>query len=228
MSARSDDYSGRAPRVLRRALIGTAVLAVLIALAGLFAYATRDSRRPAKVPVSRSSSVSTAPSTPSSSASASAGRSTLPKPPATHDPIVLGKAAATALWTYDTRAYSQPQLLSALHAWMTSESNYADVASVNQQVPTTQLWEQMAQDRQYATATVNEAHFPASFTHALQADPGAITQAYIYAVTVTGKQSIAWNGAPHGGAEDRSTTLAVQCRPGKDCALVGVLPAVAP
>ncbi|WP_269858064.1 hypothetical protein [Streptomyces sp. RPT161] len=212
----------------RRALIGTAVLVVLVVLAGLFAYLTRDSRTPAKAPARGQSSASAVPYAPSPSASASAGRGTLPRPPATHDPIAFGRAAATALWSYDTRAYSQSRLLTALHAWMTSESKYADVASVDEQVPSAQLWEQMAQDRQYATATVAEAHFPASFTQALQADPGAIAQAYIYAVTVTGKQSIAWSGSPHGGAEDRSITLAVQCHPGKDCALVGVLPAVAP
>jgi hypothetical protein len=86
----------------------------------------------------------------------------------------------------------------------------------------------MADNRQYATATVHEAHIPDAFTRALQADPGALTRAYVYAVTVSGKQSIAWNGSPAGGAENRVTTLAVQCRPLRPCTLAGVLPAVAP
>jgi hypothetical protein len=227
MSTRSNLSSGGAPRVRRRALIGAAVLAVLCALAALFAYLTRDSRTPAKRPAHTASSAPPAVASTSPSALA-AGRGTLPKPPATRDPIAYGKAAAAALWSYDTRAYSRPELLAALHAWMTDETKYADTASVDQQVPTAQMWTEMAQDGQYATATASEAHYPASFTQAMQADPGAIAQAYIYAVTVTGRQSIAWNGAPRGGAEDRSTTLAVQCRPDADCALVGVLPATAP
>jgi hypothetical protein len=231
MSTRGNDYSGGAPRVRRRALIGTAVLAVLVALAGLCAYLTRDGRAFTKAPARHESSVSVIPSTSppaSASPSAPAGHGVLPKPPATHDPIVFGKAAATALWSYDTRAYTQPELLAALNAWMTRETPYADAMSVDAQVPSAEMWREMAQDGQYATASVNEAHFPASFTQALQADPGAITQAYIYAVTVFGKQSVAWNGSPQGGAEDRSATLAIQCRPSKNCALVGVLPAVAP
>jgi hypothetical protein len=86
----------------------------------------------------------------------------------------------------------------------------------------------MATNAQYAAATAAEAHFPGSFTQALQADPGALTTAYVYAVTVTGRQSVTWKGASPGGAEARAITLAVQCRPGRDCALVGVLPNVAP
>ncbi|WP_269801363.1 hypothetical protein [Streptomyces odonnellii] len=132
------------------------------------------------------------------------------------------------LWSYDTRAHSQPDWLAALHTWLTSESRYADPASVDALVPSPVLWGRMADHGQYATATVNEARFPDSFTRALQADPGASTAAYIYAVTVSGKQSIAWTGAPRGGAEARTVTLAVQCRPSQPCALAGVLPAVAP
>ncbi|MEV4864624.1 hypothetical protein [Streptomyces ossamyceticus] len=228
MSSHSTNPGG-APRVRRRALLGTAVLAVLVALAGLAAYVTRDGRTPSKAPAPQASSAS-----PSSTASASASSrphgslGDLPVPPSTHDPIAFGKAAAAALWSYDTRAYSQRELVAALRGWLTSEKKYADTASVDALVPSRALWKQMAANGQFATAKVNEAHFPDSFTQALQADPGAITTAYVYAVTVSGKQSIAWKGSSHGGAENRVTTLAVQCRPSQSCALAGVLPAVAP
>ncbi|WP_327745136.1 hypothetical protein OHO28_38640 [Streptomyces europaeiscabiei] len=229
MSARSTNPGG-ASRVRRRALLGTAVLVVLVALAGLAAYVTRDGRTSSKVPTTQVSSAS--PSSPTGSASASSrphgSRSDLPVPPSTHDPIAFGKAAAAALWSYDTRAYSQRELLTALRGWLTSEKKYADTASVDALVPSRALWKQMAANGQFATAKVNEAHFPDSFTQALQADPGAITTAYVYAVTVSGKQSIAWKGSSHGGAENRVTTLAVQCRPSQPCALAGVLSAVAP
>ncbi|PIM72941.1 hypothetical protein CTU88_03650 [Streptomyces sp. JV178] len=213
----------------RRALLGTAVLVVLVALAGLAAYLTRDGRTSSKAPAPQVSSAS-----PSSTASASASSrphgslGDLPVPPSTHDPVAFGKAAAVALWSYDTRAYSQRELLAALRGWLTSEKKYADTASVDALVPSRALWKEMAANGQFATAKVNEAHFPDSFTQALQADPGAITAAYVYAVTVSGKQSIAWKGSSHGGAENRVTTLAVQCRPSQPCALAGVLSAVAP
>ncbi|MET9086080.1 hypothetical protein ABZX77_30100 [Streptomyces sp. NPDC004237] len=229
MSPRSTNPGG-ASRVRRRALLGTAVLVVLVALAGLAAYLTRDSRTSSKALAPQVSSAS--PSSPTASASASlpprGSRSALPVPPSTHDPITFGKAAAAALWSYDTRAYSQHELLAALHGWLTNETKYADTASVDALIPSRVLWKEMAANGQFATATVDEAHFPDSFTQALQADPGAITTAYVYAVTVSGKQSIAWNGSPHGGAENRVTTLAVQCRPSRPCALAGVLSAVAP
>ncbi|WP_225080515.1 hypothetical protein [Streptomyces sp. CoT10] len=229
MSPRSTNPGG-ASRVRRRALLGTAVLLVLVALAGLAAYLTRDGRTSSKVPTTHVSSAS--PSSPTAPASASSpphdSRGDLPVPPSTHDPIAFGKAAAAALWSYDTRAYSQHELLAALRGWLTSEKKYADTTSVDALVPSRVLWKEMAANGQFATAKVNEAHFPDSFTQALQADPGAITTAYVYAVTVSGKQSIAWNGSPHGGTENRVTTLAVQCRPSRPCALAGVLSAVAP
>ncbi|MFB7950042.1 hypothetical protein ACFC6L_34630 [Kitasatospora phosalacinea] len=210
--------------VRRRALLGTVVLVALVALAGLFSFLTRDDRAPSEhssVPPSSSSA-------PVSPAPASAGSAALPVPPDTRDPIAFGKAAAVALWSYDTRAYSQPELVAALHRWLTGEEKYVDADSVERQVPSPLLWGRMADSGQFATATAAEAHFPEAFTRALQADPGAITQAYVYAVTVSGKQSIAWNGSPQGGAEDRSVTLAVQCRPDRPCVLVGVLPSVTP
>ncbi|MFC8844540.1 hypothetical protein ACFT8Q_31220 [Streptomyces griseoincarnatus] len=42
--AQHSTHPGGASRVRRRALVGTAVLAVLVALAGLTAYLTRDGR----------------------------------------------------------------------------------------------------------------------------------------------------------------------------------------
>ncbi len=223
---------GGASRMRRRALLGTAVLTVLVALAGLFAYLTREDRKPPNSTSAQSSSTPSSAPTASASSSASAAAPAnhggLPVPPSTHDPVEYGKAAVAALWSYDSRAYAQPELLAALHKWLTSETKYADAASVDALVPTPVLWGRMSDNGQYATASISEAHFPASFTQALQADPGAITTAYIYAVTVSGKQSIAWNGSPDGGAEARLTTIAVQCRPSQPCALVGVLPAVAP
>jgi Tfp pilus assembly protein PilV len=228
MPAHSSNPGG-ASRVRRRALLGTTVLVVLVALAGLAAYLTRDNRQTSN---STAPQVSSAPSSstasPSASPSPSTDRHALPVPPSTHDPVVFGKAAAVALWSYDTRAYSRAELLAALHGWLTTESRYADAASVDAVVPSAVLWKEMAANGQFATAAVNEGHFPDSFTQALQADPGTITQAYVYAVTVSGKQSIAWNGSPAGGAESRVTTLAVQCRPSRSCALAGVMPSVAP
>ena len=110
---------------------------------------------------------------------------------------------------------------------MTSESRYADWASVAGLVPDPLLWSRMADQDQRATASVVEGHFPAAFNQALAEDPTAITEAYVYAVTVTGKQKIAWN-KNGGGAEERAVTLAVQCRPGRACSLAAVAPRVAP
>lgn len=231
MSAASSNPSG-ASGVRRRALLGTVVLAALVALASLAAYLTRDSREP--TPRATPSISPVADISPPGGSSASGPPTPtvhghgLPAPPATHDPVAFGKAAAAALWSYDTRAYSQPELVTALRGWLTSETKYADPASVDAVVPSAALWKEMAANGQFATAKVNEGHFPNAFAQALQADPGAITQAYVYAVTVSGKQSIAWKGSPAGGAESRVTTLAVQCRPSQSCALVGVMPSVAP
>ncbi|WP_187144850.1 MULTISPECIES: hypothetical protein [unclassified Streptomyces] len=222
------DKPGGASRVRRRALLGTALLAVLVILAGLGAYLTRDGRSGSKAPAAQSSSPSVSPSGAGPSAPTAGSRAVLPVPPSTHDPIVFGKAAAVALWSYNTRASSQPELLAALHKWLTGETKYADAPSVDRLVASPVLWGRMADNGQFATATVNEGHFPEAFTRALQADPGAITTAYVYAVTVSGKQAIAWTGSPAGGAESRVITLAVQCRPSQPCALAGVLPAVAP
>jgi len=225
--AQHSTHPGGASRVRRRALLGTAVLAVLVALAGLAAYLTREGRSPSDTPAPPPSSPTASPSSAAPSGPHTQPRA-LPVPSKSHDPITYGKAAAAALWSYDTRAYSQPELRKALRGWLTTESKYADPASVDQAVPSAVLWKEMAANKQVATAKINEGHFPHAFTQALQDDPGAITQAYVYAVTVSGKQSIRWKGSAAGGAESRSTTLAVQCRPNHSCALVGVMPSVAP
>ena len=148
-------------------------------------------------------------------------------PPRISDPVEFAKAAAKMLWSYDTRTTSQAQQLAGMEAWMTKESEYGDWASVSAQIPDPVLWSRMADQKQHATATISEGHYPAAFKQALSEDPAAITKAYIYAVTVTGKQTITWTKGG-GGAEDRSTTLAVQCRPSADCSLVAIAPRVAP
>ncbi|MFE5734992.1 hypothetical protein ACFQ7A_29290 [Streptomyces sp. NPDC056528] len=221
---------GGASRVRRRALLGTVVLAVLVALAGLAAYLTRDGRNPPEptAPPASSPAVSAPTAPPSGTLVPHARSRALPVPPKTRDPIAFGRAAAAALWSYDTRAYMQPELRKALRGWLTTEAKYADAASVDKTVPSAALWKEMAANGQFATAKVHEGHFPNAFTRALQEDPGAITQAYVYAVTVSGKQKVAWKDSPAGGAESRSTTLAVQCRPDRPCALAGVMPAVSP
>ncbi|MFM9373399.1 hypothetical protein [Streptomyces sp. Da 82-17] len=210
--------------VLRRSVIGGIVLALLLAVAGVTAYATRT--EPAAQP---SSSPATSPDGQPSPVP-SPGKTTasaVDAPPRTTDPVVFARAATKALWSYDTRSRTQSEHLAGLKRWMTREKKYADWKSVTQQVPSPVLWSRMHDNGQRAKAKVNEGHFPQAFKRALSEDPGAIAQAYVYAVTVSGKQSIAWKGSG-AGAEARSTTLAVQCRPGRSCALVGVLPSVAP
>ncbi|MGW7523044.1 hypothetical protein [Streptomyces sp. NPDC054783] len=220
--ARERTY-GAPSSVLRRSSIGGVVLAVLLAVAGLVAYFTRTQNpSPAKAtPAPASSSASPAP------AATAHGGEAVAAPPRTTDPIEFAKAATKVLWTYDTRVFSQAEHLAGLKRWMTGEKKDADWKSVTDQVPSPVLWARMHDNGQHASARVGEGHFPQAFKTALAQDPGAITEAYVYAVTVTGKQSIVWKGSG-AGAESRSTTLAVQCRPHHNCALVGVLPNVAP
>ncbi|MFC9643535.1 hypothetical protein ACFTZF_34050 [Streptomyces mirabilis] len=214
---------GAPSSVLRRALIGGLVLAVLLAIAGLLAYLTR-----AESPVSAKPSPTPKSTPQAASPEATDGtREAVASPPRTSDPVTFAKAATKVLWTYDTRSFSLAEHVAGLKRWMTGEKEYADWGSVSDQVPSPVLWSRMHDNRQHASAKVGEGHFPQAFKTALAQDPGAITEAYVYAVTVTGKQSIAWKGSGS-GAESRSTTLAVQCRPDKACALVGVLPSVAP
>lgn len=212
------------PRRVHRAALGVAAFLVLVALSVLAAYFARTDRSTSAAPETPSPTSRVATPTTVSPSAPTARRS----PPSTHDPIAFAKAAAVALWSYDTRTGSQADSLTTLHTWMTGEKQYAATASVDALVPSPVLWKEMAADHQYATAGAAEGHFPASFAQALRADPGAITTAYVYAVTVTGEQSIGWKGTPHDEVEPRSVTLAVQCRPEHDCALAGALPNVAP
>ncbi|MFJ8794597.1 hypothetical protein [Streptomyces sp. NPDC102462] len=149
------------------------------------------------------------------------------RPPRISDPVEFAKQAAEMLWTYDTRTTGHDQQLAGMEAWLTKEGQYRDWDSVSAQMPDPLLWSRMADQMQHASATVTEAHFPAAFKQALAESPAEITKAYIYAVTVTVKQTIAW-AKGGGGAEDRSITLAVQCRPSADCSLVAIAPRVAP
>ncbi|MGW2367711.1 hypothetical protein ACWCZ5_19265 [Streptomyces sp. NPDC001667] len=207
----------------RRLAAGIAALAVLAGAAGLTAYLTADTDKPAGSTPPVSASIS-----PSPTASADGDSSgAVPNPPSTRDPVEFAKAAAGALWSYDTRRTTQPQHLAGLKAWMTKESKYTDWDSVASQVPDPTLWSRMHDNGQYATAKIAEGHIPQAFTKALGDNPGAITEAYVYAVTVSGKQSISWRGGG-AGAEGQAITLAVQCRPDRDCALSGVSPRVAP
>lgn len=201
-------------------------LAVLLALAAAVALLTGRSTADdsqAAAPSSRPSSSTSA----SPGPTASAGAGSVAKPPQLADPVAFAEAAAATLWSYDTRTTSRDQQVAGMQAWLTAETKYADWSSIAAQVPDPVLWSRMADQDQYATATVAEAHYPAAFKQALADDPSAIAEAYIYAVTVTGKQQIAWKkgGA---GAEDRSLTLAVQCRPNANCSLVSIAPRVVP
>ncbi|WP_058042206.1 hypothetical protein [Streptomyces roseifaciens] len=207
----------------RRLAAEIAALAVLAGAAGLTAYLTASTDKPAGSPPPASTS-----SSPSPTASADSESSgSVPKPPSTRDPVEFAKAAAGALWSYDARRTTRPQHLAGLKAWMTNESKYTDWDSVTSQVPDPTLWSRMHDNGQYATAKIAEGHMPQAFTKALGDNPGAITEAYVYVVTVSGKQSIAWRGGG-AGAEGRAITLAVQCRPDRNCALSGVSPRVAP
>lgn len=153
------------------------------------------------------------------------GTGSVPKPPQVAEPVAYAKAAAEMLWSYDTRNTTRDQQLAGMSAWMTTESTYADWTSVTAQVPDPTLWSRMADNDQHASATVTEGHFPSAFKAALAEDPSAITKAYIYVVTVNGKQQIAWKKGGQ-GAEDRAVTLAVQCRPSHDCTLAAIAPNV--
>ncbi|MDX3854920.1 hypothetical protein [Streptomyces sp. AK02-01A] len=207
-----------------RVLVVVLVLTTLLVGAGLAAILTGRSARNDDRSASRSK-----PSTARSEAipsPASGGMGSVPEPPQISEPLGYAKAAAAMVWSYDTRTTGHDQQLAGMNRWMTKESTYADWASVSGQVPDPVLWSRMADNGQHADGTATEAHYPSAFRQALSEHPSAITEAYIYVVTVTGKQQIAW--ANGGGAEDRSVTLAVQCRPDHDCALVSIAPQVAP
>ncbi|EGX58837.1 hypothetical protein SZN_15863 [Streptomyces zinciresistens K42] len=212
-------YSAGWSANLRIAVVAV-VVAALLALAGVVAVVT-DSGEDHQAPAT----TAPAPTSSPSATEPSSGSGSVPKPPQISEPVAYAKAAAQMLWSYDTRDTSRDQQLAGMHTWMTTETKYADWTSVSGQVPDPVLWSRMADQDQHATAHVTEGHYPSAFKQALADDPSAITEAYIYVVTVNGRQEIAWKKGG-GGAEERALTLAVQCRPNQDCALAAVAPNV--
>ncbi|MEE1765307.1 hypothetical protein [Streptomyces sp. SP18BB07] len=211
----------------RRVTLIALALAGLLAVAGATAYLTGRGEQHRSSSSGPAVPSSPAPASPDSTRRPATGTGSVPQPPEVADPLAFARAAAGMLWSYDTRSTSHAQQLAGMQAWMTKESTYSDWASVSAQMPTSALWAQMAGQQQRAGATIAEGHFPSAFKQALADDPAAITEAYIYAVTVTGKQTIRWAKGGQ-GAEDRSLTLAVQCRPSSDCSLVAIAPNIAP
>lgn len=217
------------PLAQRTAIIALAT-AVLLALAGTAAWMTNhpsgNDAATASTPASTPTPTATFSST-GSAPSATPGTGSVARPPHITDPLVYAKAAATLLWSYDTRTTSRDQQLAGMRAWMATGTPYANWSAISSQEPDPVLWSRLADNQQHATSKVAESHFPSAFKAALADDPAALTKAYIYAVTVTGTQTIAWKD---GGAEaeSRAVTLAIQCRPNSDCALVDIAPSVAP
>ncbi|WP_129287514.1 hypothetical protein [Streptomyces sp. GZWMJZ-114] len=211
----------------RRIITLAGALAALLLIAGFVAVLAGRSETHDQAPAhpTPQASPSRAPRSPTPSTSTTSG--TVPGPPPVSDPLAFARDAARMLWTYDTRTTTQQQQLAGTKTWMTPETKYADWTSVSEQVPDPLLWSRMADQDQRASAKITESHFPGAFKTALSEDPAAITQAYIYAITVSGSQTLTWSGGGS-GAEERSVTLAVQCRPSQDCALVALAPTVAP
>ncbi|MFD4611969.1 hypothetical protein ACFWOT_28640 [Streptomyces sp. NPDC058440] len=208
----------------RRIAIVAGVVAVLLAIAGIVAVLSGGGNGH-RVPVTAAPAPANSPSSTKAAPKPSSGSGSVPRPPQIAEPVAYAKAVAQMLWSYDTRDTSRDQQLAGMRAWMTEETKYADWVSVSGQVPDPVLWSRMAEQDQHATAHVTEGHYPGAFKQALAEDPTAITEAYIYVVTVNGKQQIAWKkgGA---GAEERAVTLAVQCRPDHDCTLTAIAPSV--
>ncbi|MFG3151388.1 hypothetical protein ACGF7W_05000 [Streptomyces sp. NPDC048219] len=208
----------------RRIAVVAVVVVALLALAGAVAVVT-GSGEDHQAPATTAPAPTSSPSATEAAPEPSSGSGSVPKPPQISEPVAYAKAAAQMLWSYDTRDTSRDQQLAGMHTWMTTETKYADWTSVSGQVPDPVLWSRMADQDQHATAHVTEGHYPSAFKQALADDPSAITEAYIYVVTVNGKQQIAWKKGG-GGAEERALTLAVQCRPSQDCALAALAPNV--
>lgn len=226
MRKRSLDALGLGWQPPRRVMIAAGVMAALLVLAGVAAWWTgRSQSDSASAPHTGSSASPKSTSAPAPKPPP--GGSKVAGPPPIADPLAFARASAVMLWTFDARTTSRDDQLAGMHTWMTSETAYADWDSVQAQIPDPLLWSRLKDNAQHASATTSEAHFPSAFKQALAENPQAITEAYIYAVTVRGKTQLAWNGGG-GGAEDRQITLAVQCRPGKDCRLAAVAPRVAP
>ncbi|MEU2774521.1 hypothetical protein ABZ646_16665 [Streptomyces sp. NPDC007162] len=210
--------------VNRRISIVTGAVAVLLALTGIVAVVT-GSGNGHQAAGTAAPSPADSPSSAEAIPKPSSGSGSVPRPPQIADPVAYARAAAQMLWSYDTRATSRDQQLAGMRAWMTTETKYADWASVAGQVPDPVLWSRMADQDQHASARVAEGHYPSPFKQALAEDPSAITEAYIYVVTVNGTQQIAWKMGGS-GAEERAVTLAVQCRPNHDCTLAALAPSV--
>lgn len=208
----------------RRIALVAVVVAVLLALAAIVALLTSGGNGH-QTPDASAPAPADSPSSSEAAPKPSSGSGSVPGPPQISEPVAYAKAAAQMLWSYDTRDTSRDQQLAGMRAWMSKETKYADWASVSGQVPDPLLWSRMADQNQHATATVTEGHYPGAFKQALAEDPSAITKAYIYVVTVNGKQQIVWKKGG-GGAEERAVTLAVQCRPGHDCRLAAIAPSV--
>ncbi|MCL2729143.1 MAG: hypothetical protein FWE15_03850 [Actinomycetia bacterium] len=217
------------PLAQRTTIIALAT-ALLLALAGTAAWITNrpsTTTAPATANVTTTPAATALPSSAGPAPSATPGTGSVARPPRVTDPLIYAKAAATLLWSYDTRTTSRDQQLAGMRVWMATGTHYANWAAISGQEPDPVLWSRLADNQQYATAAVTESHFPSAFKAALADDPAALTKAYIYAVTVTGTQNIAWKGGG-AGAESRAVTLAIQCRPNADCALVDIAPSVAP
>ncbi|MFJ8248513.1 hypothetical protein [Streptomyces sp. NPDC094466] len=208
----------------KRIAIGASAVAVLLAIAVVVALLT-GSGNGHRAPETAAPASTGNPSPSEPAPKPSSGSGAVPHPPQIAEPVAYATAAAKMLWSYDTRTTSRDQQLAGMRAWMTTETTYADWASVSGQVPDPVLWSRMADQDQHATASVTEGHYPSAFKQALADDPSAITKAYIYVVTVNGKQQIAWK-KDEGGAEERAVTLAVQCRPNHDCTLAAIAPSV--
>ncbi|MGW5212806.1 hypothetical protein ACWEQO_16775 [Streptomyces sp. NPDC004051] len=208
----------------RRIAIVAAAVTGLLALAGIVALLTGGGNDH-QAPDSAAPAPTGSPSSSEAAPKPSSGSGSVPKPPQISEPVAYAKAASQMLWSYDTRYTSRDQQLAGMRAWMTTETKYADWTSVAGQVPDPVLWSRMADQDQHATAHITEGHYPGAFKQALAEDPSAITEAYIYVVTVNGKQTLSWKKGG-GGAEERAVTLAVQCRPNHDCTLAAIAPSV--
>ncbi|MEV0577141.1 hypothetical protein [Streptomyces sp. NPDC050392] len=208
----------------RRITIVASAVAVLLAIAGIVALMT-GGRNGSQAHGTATPTPAESPSSTEAAPKPSAGSGSVAKPAQIADPVAYAKAAAQMLWSYDTRTTNLDQQLAGMRAWMTTETKYADWNSVAGQVPDPVLWSRMADQDQHATARITEGHYPSAFKAALADDPSAITEAYIYVVTINGKQQIVWKKGG-GGAEERAVTLAVQCRPDRDCTLAAIAPTV--
>ncbi|MBV6695532.1 hypothetical protein KV557_00125 [Kitasatospora aureofaciens] len=213
-----------------RLLIGLGVLLVVGLLAGLLARLAgggHHTDHPTPSPSSTVHPTLSATASARPSATATEAGATIAHPPHTTSPTDFAAAFVDALWTYDTRTTNQQDFVNGLRTWLTHEAQYADEASVEGQVPDPAMWSRLSANGQTSKAAISEAHVPDVYSRAIAANPSAFTAAYVYAVTVTGKVEVTWDGGGR-GAEDRAITLAVQCRPQQDCALVAIAPTVYP